>query len=120
MSSAKNSVPKQDDELSPEAESLRLFIFFTANASLMLLYLAFWFVGYRIQWLGDLGDSLGSFQFAIWFTSFFLVSALVLGPLMKRWVFIKCLGIASGCAFLTFCLFMVSMALLAPFLDPHW
>jgi hypothetical protein len=120
MESAEHSVPAQNVEQPSKTTTWRLFIFWMANIFLMLLYDAFWLLGYQIRALDELSAYLGYSVYVIWFLGFFFASILSLGSVLKQQAVIKCLGIALIFSFVTYWFLVMSTILLGPFIDPHW
>lgn len=97
-----------------------IFAFGIVNILVALFYDGIWLLGYRVNSLGDWEDQLGCFQLVIWFFSFLTVAYLFLSEFIKERFVIKCLGIALFFSFLLLLLWAVSVAILAPYLDPWW
>jgi len=99
---------------------LRLLGFGLANASVAIFFDGIWLMGYRIKALENFSSDMGYFQCVLWFVSFFMASFLSLKAVVKKWVSIKCLGLALAFSFLLWCLIITSDIALAPIFDPWY
>jgi len=110
------SCARQEEAAS--ATKWKLFVFWLTNGFIALFFDAFWLLGYRVAALDRLSQTMGYFQFVLWFACFFFASVLTLRSIVRERLAIRCLGIALGLFVFTYALLTISAMILAPYLDP--
>lgn len=104
----------------PDEEDISFLGFSIWNGSLVIFYLGFWILGWRISAWGNLFDDYSGRFFVLWFASFFTASLISLRRFLKRPVFPFLISFVAALVFslLLYILICISHLLLAPFLDP--